>query len=96
MLATVEKPVPTKLNRVNVTFEPELYEALEACSERCKRTLSNQVSIVVEEFLLKTGDLKEPVDRRKHGGKRPNAGRPKAQTPADSANPPNNIDNASG
>jgi hypothetical protein len=80
MLATAEKPVPTKLQRVNVTFEPELYEALEACSERCKRTLSNQVSIVVEEFLLKTGDLKEPVDRRKHGGKRPNAGRRKAST----------------
>jgi hypothetical protein len=78
MLATAVKPVPTKLQRVNVTLEPELYKALEACSERTRRTLSNQISIVVEEFLLKTGDLKEPVDRRKHGGKRPNAGRPKA------------------
>ena len=80
MLATPSrtKPVPTKLQRVNVTLEPELYKALEACSERTRRTLSNQISIVVEEFLLKTGDLKEPVDRRKHGGKRPNAGRPKS------------------
>lgn len=77
MLATAVKPVPTKLQRVNVTLEPELYKALEACSERTRRTLSNQISIVIEEFLLKTGDLKEPVDRRKHGGKRPNAGRPK-------------------
>jgi hypothetical protein len=68
--------VPTKLRRVNATLEPELYAALEAYANRCKRSLSNQVSVILEQALINTGDLPGPVDRQeKRGGKRPNAGR---------------------
>lgn len=70
--------VPTKLKRVNVTLEPELYAALEAYARRCKRSLSNQVSVVLEEVLIKTGDLPAPIEREeKRGGRRSGAGRPK-------------------
>jgi hypothetical protein len=80
-----EAPVPTKLKRVNVTLEPELYAALESYARRCKRSLSNQVSMVLEEVLVKTGDLPAPIERKeKRGGSREKAGRPKA-IPGDSA-----------
>jgi hypothetical protein len=73
--------VPTKLRRVNATLEPELYAALEAYANRCKRSMSNQVSVILEQALINTGDLPGPVDRQeKRGGKRPGAGR-KAQPP---------------
>jgi hypothetical protein len=76
-----EKRVPTKLKRVNVTLEPELFAALESYARRCKRSLSNQVSVVLEEVLVKTGDLPAPIEREeKRGGKRSGAGRPKAKS----------------
>jgi hypothetical protein len=72
--------VPTKLKRVNVTLEPELFAALEVYAQRCKRSLSNQVSVILEQVLISTGDLPGAIVREeKRGGKRPNAGRkPKA------------------
>ena len=62
------KPVPTKLKRVNVTLEPELYAALEAYARRCKRSLSNQVSVILEQVLINTGDLSGPIDREERRG----------------------------
>ena len=68
--------VPTKLKRVNVTLEPELFAALETYARRCKRSLSNQVSVILEQILISTGDLDAPIQREeKRGGVRPNAGR---------------------
>jgi hypothetical protein len=90
-VAIAERPadkttVPTKLKRVNVTLEPELYAALESYARRCKRSLSNQVSVVLEEVLVKTGDLPSPIEREeKRGGKRSGAGRPKATPDAGQA-----------
>lgn len=77
MNLSVDLPaVPTKLKRVNVTLEPELFEALEAYARRCKRSLSNQVSVVLEQVLISTGDLTGPLEREeRRGGKRPNTGR---------------------
>jgi hypothetical protein len=85
--------VPTKLRRVNATLEPELYAALEAYANRCKRSLSNQVSVILEQALINTGDLPGPVDRQeKRGGKRPNAGRKGRSAPADDDQAPEPID----
>jgi hypothetical protein len=77
MLAIAESThVPTKLKRVNVTLEPELFAALEAYAQRCKRSLSNQVSVILEQVLISTGDLPGAIAREeKRGGKRANAGR---------------------
>lgn len=70
--------VPTKLNRITVALEPELYEALQAYSTRSRRSMSNQISVILEQALIATGDLKAPIARvEKRGGKRPGAGKPK-------------------
>lgn len=70
--------VPTKLNRITVALEPELYEALQAYSTRSRRSMSNQISVILEQALITTGDLKAPIARvEKRGGKRPGAGKPK-------------------
>jgi hypothetical protein len=74
-------PMPTKLKRVNVTLEPELFEALEAHASRCKRSFSNQVSLILETYLTQTGDLEKPIERKeKRGGRRNGAGRRKSQS----------------
>jgi hypothetical protein len=81
MFAIAEStPVPTKLKKVTAVLEPELFAALEAYAHRCKRSLSNQINIILEQALIGTGDLSTPLVREeKRGGKRPNAGRkPKA------------------
>jgi metal-responsive CopG/Arc/MetJ family transcriptional regulator len=70
------EPMPTELKRLSVTFETELYQALERLSTRNKRSLSNQVSVILEQALLASGDLKAPIYRQEsRGGKRENAGR---------------------
>jgi hypothetical protein len=53
--------MPTNKQRLTLNLPPELYEALEACATRANRTLANQATIALEEFLLKTGDLTAPV-----------------------------------
>ncbi|MBW4526797.1 MAG: hypothetical protein KME18_16690 [Phormidium tanganyikae FI6-MK23] len=73
--------VPTKLNRITIALEPELYEALQAYSSRSRRSMSNQISVIIEQALIATGDLKVPIARvEKRGGKRPNAGRKPSNT----------------
>jgi hypothetical protein len=81
--------VPTKLKRVNVTLEPEIYRALEAYAQRCNRSMSNQASVILEQALINTGDLLAPVTRQeKRGGKRVNAGR-KAKEKKEAEDTPN-------
>ena len=53
--------MPTNKQRVTLNIPQELYDALEACAVRSNRTLANQATIALEEFLLKTGDLASPV-----------------------------------
>lgn len=73
--------VPTKLNRITVALEPELYEALQAFSNRSRRSMSNQISVILEQALIATGDLKAPIARiEKRGGKREGAGKKSKKT----------------
>jgi hypothetical protein len=86
MFAIAEStPVPTKLKKVTAVLEPELFAALEAYAHRCKRSLSNQINIILEQALIGTGDLSTPLVREeKRGGRRANAGR-KPQVTGDNA-----------
>jgi hypothetical protein len=73
--------MPTKLKRVDVALDAELQAALESYALRSKRSLSNAASILLEQALIVTGDLPAPIERKEsRGGKRPNAGRPKAKS----------------
>ncbi len=78
--ALAEKPpVPTKLKKLTIVLEPALQKAIEEYASRSKRSQSNAASILLEQALIVTGDLPAPIEREeKRGGKRPNAGRPKA------------------
>ena len=58
---TATASMPTNKQRLTLNIPAELYEALESCAGRANRTLSNQATIALEEFLLKTGDLSAPV-----------------------------------
>jgi hypothetical protein len=60
-MTTATATMPTNKQRLTLNIPPELYEALEACADRANRTLANQATIALEEFLLKTGDLSAPV-----------------------------------
>ncbi len=80
-MTTVTAAMPTNKQRLTLNIPPELYEALEACADRANRTLANQATIALEEFLLKTGDLSAPVKLALQGRPRKTgAGRPKAKT----------------
>lgn len=87
MTATLAR-MPTKLKKITVVLDPELEEALERYAQRCQRSLSQSASILLEQSLMVTGDLKSAIDRReKRGGKRQGSGR-KAEdtnTPEESA-----------
>lgn len=54
--------MPTNKQRLTLNIPPELYKALEACAGRANRTLANQAAIALTEFLLKSGDLSDPVN----------------------------------
>jgi hypothetical protein len=60
-MTSVTVSMPTNKQRLTLNIPPELYEALESCAGRANRTLANQATIALEEFLLKTGDLSAPV-----------------------------------
>jgi hypothetical protein len=60
-MTTASAAMPTNKQRLTLNIPPELYEALETCANRANRTLANQATIALEEFLLKTGDLTAPV-----------------------------------
>lgn len=71
--------MPSKLKSVNVILEPELQKALEAYALRSQRSLSQSSSILLEQALIVTGDLKGPIERvEKRGGRRYGAGRRKS------------------
>jgi hypothetical protein len=53
--------MPTNKQRLTLNIPQELYDALEVCAGRADRTLANQATIALQEFLLKTGDLSAPV-----------------------------------
>lgn len=77
-----EKPatcnVPTKLKKLTIVLEPALQAAIEAYALRSRRSQSNAASILLEEALIRTGDLLGPIEREeKRGGRRKGAGRPK-------------------
>jgi hypothetical protein len=68
--------MPSKLKKITVILDPELEAALESYALRSQRSLSQSASILLEQSLIVTGDLKQTIDRReKRGGKRVNAGR---------------------
>ena len=79
--------MPSKLKKITVVLDPELEEALERYALRCQRSLSQSASILLEQSLMVTGDLKRAIDRReKRGGKRQGAGRkPEDNTSEESA-----------
>jgi hypothetical protein len=80
-------PMPTNKQRLTLNIPDGLYEALEACAGRANRTLANQATIALEEFLLKTGDLTTPVKLAGQGRPRkPKA--PKASPSTDQAEAP--------
>lgn len=75
MMATIVR-MPTKLKKITVVLDPELEQALERYAMRCQRSLSQSASILLEQSLMVTGDLKCAIDRReKRGGKRQGSGR---------------------
>ena len=81
MYAVQDLPtVPTKLRRISAALEPAVYEALAAYSARSKRSVSNQIAVIIEQVLLTTGDLSAPIPKPEtRGGARKGAGRkPKA------------------
>lgn len=57
-----------KLKRVSLVFHPEIHEALRDYATRSGRSMSDRVSVVLEDFLLKTGDLKRPIIRAENRG----------------------------
>jgi len=68
--------VPTKLKRVSVVFDEQVHQALVAYAARSKRSLSNAVSVLVEQMLVTTGDLAAPIPKAEtRGGSRPGSGR---------------------
>jgi hypothetical protein len=93
-MTTASAAMPTNKQRLTLNIPPELYEALKACADRANRTLANQATIALEEFLLKTGDLSAPVKLALQGRPRKatedkakaGAGKPKA-TPSDDDGP---------
>ena len=82
---TATASMPTNKQRLTLNIPAELYEALEACAGRANRTLSNQATIALEEFLLKTGDLSAPVKLALQG--RPRKTAVKAPPIADESEP---------
>ena len=59
--------MPTDKQRLTLNLPPELFSALEACATRANRSLANQAAIALEEFLLKSGDLADPVKLQPQG-----------------------------
>jgi hypothetical protein len=66
--------MPTDKQRLTLNLPPELFSALEACALRANRSLANQAAIALEEFLLKSGDLGDPVKLQPQGRPRKNKG----------------------
>jgi hypothetical protein len=76
MYAIAVDTVPTELKRVSVVLENEIHQALLSMSGRNKRSLSNQISVILEQALIASGDLKSPIFRAEaRGGRRAGAGR---------------------
>ena len=75
-MSTIALKMPTNKQRITLNIPPEIFEALEACASRSNRTLANQATLALEEFLLKTGDLTAPVKLALQG--RPRKGAKKA------------------
>jgi hypothetical protein len=82
-MTTATATMPTNKQRLTLNIPPELYEALEVCADRANRTLANQATIALEEFLLKTGDLSAPVKLALQG--RPRKAKEAKATPEDDA-----------
>ena len=75
-MSSIALQMPTNKQRITLNIPPEIFEALEACASRSNRTLANQATLALEEFLLKTGDLTAPVKLALQG--RPRKGAKKA------------------
>lgn len=75
-MSSIALKMPTNKQRITLNIPPEIFEALEACASRSNRTLANQATLALEEFLLKTGDLTAPVKLALQG--RPRKGAKKA------------------
>jgi len=72
-MIAITASMPTSKQRLTLNIPPELYEALEVCAGRANRTLANQATMALEEFLLKTGDLSAPVKLALQGRPRKSA-----------------------
>ena len=75
-MSVIALKMPTTKHRLTLNIPPEIFLALETCANRSSRTLANQATLALEEFLLKTGDLTAPVKLALQG--RPRKGTKKA------------------
>lgn len=90
-MSSIALKMPTNKQRITLNIPPEIFEALEACASRSNRTLANQATLALEEFLLKTGDLTAPVKLALQG--RPRKGAKKAiEVSEPSTTPINDVD----
>ena len=90
-MSAIALKMPTNKQRITLNIPPEIFEALEACASRSNRTLANQATLALEEFLLKTGDLTAPVKLALQG--RPRKGAKKAiEVSEPSTHPINDVD----
>ena len=75
-MTTATPAMPTNKQRLTLNIPDEMYKALEACATRANRTLANQAAIALGEFLMKSGDLRTPVQLAGQGRPR----KPKSET----------------
>lgn len=77
----MEKPaaMPTKLKRISVALDDEAYAKLEELALSSKRSVANMSAVLIEAALFPGGRVVAPREE-KRGGKRPGAGRPKAES----------------
>lgn len=68
--------VPTKLRRISIAVDDELYEALQKQAGLTKRSIANLCTVILEGSMFPGGRDFAPRDENR-GGARPGAGRPR-------------------
>lgn len=68
--------VPTKLRRISIAVDDELYQALQKQAGLTKRSIANLCTVILEGSMFPGGRDFAPRDENR-GGARPGAGRPR-------------------
>ena len=67
-------PMPTKLKRISVALDSDVYQKLEQAASDSKRSVANLAALLIENALYPGGRVASPKEDNR-GGKREGAGR---------------------